>query len=208
MGYLCKIGLVLTALLTIIWDFSDKVHSYAGTAHDALEFYQSHLNAPTCYNLSKLISSKEITIMPKRTASAVWEGTLREGNGKVKLGSGAFEGQYSFISRFEGGTGTYPEELVGAAHAGCFSVALAAGLTKAGHNPTSISTNAAVTLEKVGEGFNITTIELTTEGVVPGIDDQTFLDAAESAKKNCPVSQALAGVDIKLNATLLKSAAA
>src|SRR2546430_13947645 len=88
-------------------------------------------------------------------------------------------------------------------HAGCFSMALAAGLTKAGHNPKRISTTANVSLEKVGEGFKITTIELNTEGEVPGIDEQTFLDAAESAKKNCPVSQALAGVDIKLNATFV-----
>ena len=146
--------------------------------------------------------------MPKRTASAVWEGTLREGAGRVKLGSGAFEGPYSFVSRFEDGAGTNPEELIGAAHAGCFSMALAAGLTKAGHNPTRISTNASVSLEKVGEGFKITTIELTTEAVVPGIDEQTFLEHAETAKKNCPVSQALAGTEIKLNATLLKSAAA
>jgi osmotically inducible protein OsmC len=147
-------------------------------------------------------------VMAKRTANAVWEGTLREGKGKVKLGSGAFEGQYSFASRFEEGTGTNPEELIGAAHAGCFSMALAAGLTKAGHNPTRISTNASVSLEKVGEGFKITTIELTTEGDVPGIDEKTFLDAAETAKKNCPVSQALAGVEINLKATLVKSAAA
>ena len=146
--------------------------------------------------------------MAKRTASAVWEGTLREGKGTVKLGSGAFEGPYSFVSRFEEGTGTNPEELVGAAHAGCFSMALAAGLTKAGHNPTRISTNANVSLEKVGEGFKITTIELNTEGEVPGINEATFLEFAETAKKNCPVSQALAGVEIKLNATLLKSAAA
>jgi len=146
--------------------------------------------------------------MAKRTASAVWEGTLREGQGKVKLGSGAFEGNYSFVSRFEEGAGTNPEELIGAAHAGCFSMALAAGLTKAGHNPTRISTNASVTLEKVGEGFKITTIQLTTEGEVPGIDEATFIEQAETAKKNCPVSQALAGVDIKLDAMLLKSAAA
>ena len=146
--------------------------------------------------------------MAKRTASAVWEGTLREGNGRVKLGSGAFEGKYSFVSRFEDGAGTNPEELIGAAHAGCFSMALAAGLTRAGHNPKRISTNANVSLEKVGEAFKITTIELTTKGEVPGIDEQTFLDAAESAKKNCPVSQALTGVDIKLNATFVKSATA
>src|SRR6201989_1196280 len=99
--------------------------------------------------------------MAKRTASAVWEGNLREGKGKVNLGMRAFEGQYSFASRFEDGTGTNPEELIGAAHAGCFSLALAAGLTKAGHNPKRISTNATVSLEKVGEGFKITTIELT-----------------------------------------------
>jgi osmotically inducible protein OsmC len=87
-------------------------------------------------------------------------------------------------------------------------MALAAGLTKAGHNPRRISTNANVSLEKVGEGFKITTIELTTEGEVPGLDEQAFLEAAESAKKNCPVSQALAGAEIKLNATLIKASAA
>lgn len=146
--------------------------------------------------------------MAKRTASAVWEGTLREGSGTVKLGSGAFEGKYSFASRFEEGVGTNPEELIGAAHAGCFSMALAAGLTKAGHNPTRINTSASVSLEKVDEGFKITTIELNTEGDVPGIDEQTFLTAAETAKKNCPVSQALAGVDIRLNAKLVKTAGA
>ena len=146
--------------------------------------------------------------MAKRTASAVWEGTLREGNGTVKLGSGAFTGQYSFASRFEEGVGTNPEELIGAAHAGCFSMALAAGLTKAGLKPTKISTAANVSLEKVGEGFKITTIELTTEGEVPDVDEKTFLEHAETAKKNCPVSQALAGVDIKLNATLVSAARA
>jgi len=146
--------------------------------------------------------------MAKRTASAVWDGTLREGKGTVRLGSGAFEGQYSFASRFEEGTGTNPEELIGAAHAGCFSMALAAGLTKAGHNPTRISTKANVSLEKVGEGFKITTIELNTEGEVPEIDEETFLNAAETAKKNCPVSQALTGVEITLNAVLVKSAGA
>ena len=146
--------------------------------------------------------------MAKRTASAVWKGTLREGGGTVKLGSGAFEGKYSFASRFEDGTGTNPEELIGAAHAGCFSMALAAGLTKAGFNPTRISTTAQVSLEKVGEGFKITTIELKTEGEVPGIDESAFLEQAESAKKNCPVSQALAGTEIRLNATLVKTAGA
>jgi lipoyl-dependent peroxiredoxin len=146
--------------------------------------------------------------MAKRTANAVWEGTLREGKGRVKLGSGAFDGQYSFSSRFEEGTGTNPEELIGAAHAGCFSMALAAGLTRAGFNPTRISTTANVSLEKVGEGFKITRIHLETEGEVPGIDENAFLENAETAKKNCPVSQALAGTEISLNASLVKGAAA
>jgi lipoyl-dependent peroxiredoxin len=141
--------------------------------------------------------------MAKRTASAVWEGTLREGKGRVKLGSGAFEGAYSFASRFEEGTGTNPEELIGAAHAGCFSMALAAGLTKGGFTPKRISTTASVSLEKVGEGFKITRIELNTEADVPEIDEAAFLGQAESAKKNCPVSQALAGTEISLNAKLV-----
>jgi osmotically inducible protein OsmC len=140
--------------------------------------------------------------MAKRTASAVWEGTLREGKGKMKLGSGAFEGAYSFASRFEEGTGTNPEELIGAAHAGCFSMALAAGLTKAGFSPKRINTTASVSLEKVGEGFKITKIELHTEAEIPGIDEGAFLAQAETAKKNCPVSQALAGTEITLSAKL------
>ena len=136
--------------------------------------------------------------MAKRTGSAVWEGTIKDGKGRIKLGSGAFEGQYSFASRFEEGTGTNPEELIGAAHAGCFSMALAAGLTRAGLNPTRINTTASVTLGKVGEGFKITTIELETEAEVPGIDESAFLAQAETAKKNCPVSQALAGTEMAL----------
>jgi osmotically inducible protein OsmC len=141
--------------------------------------------------------------MAKRTASAVWEGTLKDGKGRVKLGSGAFEGQYSFASRFEEGTGTNPEELIGAAHAGCFSMALAAGLTRAGFNPTRINTSASVSLEKVGEAFKITTIELTTEAQIPNIEEGAFLEQAETAKNNCPVSQALAGTKINLNAKLV-----
>jgi osmotically inducible protein OsmC len=141
--------------------------------------------------------------MAKRTASAVWEGTLREGKGTVKLGSGAFEGAYSFASRFEEGTGTNPEELIGAAHAGCFSMALAAGLTRAGFSPRRISTTANVSLEKVGDAFRITKIELNTEAEIPGIDDSGFQEQAEAAKKNCPVSQALAGTEISLRATLV-----
>jgi osmotically inducible protein OsmC len=141
--------------------------------------------------------------MAKRTASAVWEGTLKDGKGKVKLGSGAFEGQYSYASRFEEGAGTNPEELIGAAHAGCFSMALAAGLTRAGFTPTRINTNASVSLEKVGEAFKITKIELNTEAEIPNIDEAAFLEQAETAKKNCPVSQALAGTEITLSAKLV-----
>ncbi len=141
--------------------------------------------------------------MAKRTASAVWEGTLREGKGTVKLGSGAFEGAYSFASRFEEGKGTNPEELIGAAHAGCFSMALAAGLTRAGFSPKRISTTASVSLEKVGEAFKITRIELNTEAEIPGLDENTFQEQADTAKKNCPVSQALAGTEISLNAKLV-----
>src|SRR5229473_3092590 len=141
--------------------------------------------------------------MPTRKGSAVWEGTLREGKGTVKLGSAAFEGPYSFASRFEEGAGTNPEELIGAAHAGCFSMALAAGLTRGGFTPTRINTNASVSLEKVGEGFKITRIELNTEAEIPNIEEAAFLEQAETAKKNCPVSQALAGTEINLNAKLV-----
>src|SRR5215217_9663581 len=109
--------------------------------------------------------------MPERSATARWEGSLQDGKGTMRLGSGAFEGQYSFASRFENGTGTNPEELIGAAHAGCFSMALAAGLTKAGYSPKRISTTAKVHLENVGGGFKITSIELGTEAEIPGIDE-------------------------------------
>jgi osmotically inducible protein OsmC len=141
--------------------------------------------------------------MAMRKAEAEWNGTLRDGKGRVKLGSGAFDGQYSFASRFESGTGTNPEELIGAAHAGCFSMALSAGLTKAGHSPKRIHTVANVHLEKVGEGFEITRIELETEAEVPGLDAKAFLEQAEGAKKGCPVSKALAGTKIELRAKLL-----
>jgi osmotically inducible protein OsmC len=141
--------------------------------------------------------------MATRTGSAVWEGTLREGKGTVKLGSGAYEGPYSFASRFENGTGTNPEELIGAAHAGCFSMALSAGLTKAGFSPKRIATTAKVNLDNVGGGFKIVSIELETEAEIPGIEEQVFQEQAETAKKNCPVSQALAGTEIKLQAKLV-----
>ncbi|MGQ0804929.1 MAG: OsmC family protein [Actinomycetota bacterium] len=140
--------------------------------------------------------------MPERTATARWEGGLQQGKGTVRLGSGAFEGQYSFSSRFEEGTGTNPEELIGAAHAGCFSMALSAGLERAGHAPTSVETSARVHLEKAESGFRISRIDLNCTATVPGIDEAAFRDQAEAAKNNCPVSQALAGVDIQLDAHL------
>jgi osmotically inducible protein OsmC len=140
--------------------------------------------------------------MPERTATAHWEGGLQEGRGTMRLASGAFEGQYSFSSRFEEGTGTNPEELIGAAHAGCFSMALSAGLERAGHPPTSVDTTARVHLERAESGFRIERIDLTTTADVPGIEDAVFQEQAETAKKNCPVSQALTGVDIQLTARL------
>lgn len=142
--------------------------------------------------------------MPVRKAEAVWNGNLREGRGEVSLGSGAFKGAYSFGSRFEQATGTNPEELIGAAHAGCFSMALAAGLGKAGFAPARVHTTAQVTLDKVGEGFKITRILLQTDADVPNIDERTFLEHAENAKRGCPVSQALAGTEIKLEAKLAR----
>ena len=142
--------------------------------------------------------------MPIRKAEAVWEGNLKKGKGSMKFGSGAFEGAYSFASRFEQGPGTNPEELIGAAHAGCFSMALSGILEMAGYVPESIHTVARVHIDKAGEGFKITTIELETEGRVPGIDEKTFREKAEAAKKGCPVSMALTGVEIKLQAKLIK----
>lgn len=141
--------------------------------------------------------------MAIRNAEAIWEGTLREGRGRVKLGSGAFEGAYSFQSRFEEGAGTNPEELIGAAHAGCFSMALSADLGRSGYTPKRIHTTAQVHLEQVEGKSRITKIYLDTEAEVPGIDEEIFLEHAEGAKKGCPVSQALAGVEITLNARLV-----
>ena len=142
--------------------------------------------------------------MPTRNADAVWTGSLKDGKGTMRLGGGAYEGAYSFRSRFEDGTGTNPEELIAAAHAGCFSMALSAGLGKAGFEPKRIHTRANVSLEKVGEGFQITTIHLETEAQVPGIEEKVFREQAEGAKANCPVSKALAGPKITLTAKLVR----
>jgi osmotically inducible protein OsmC len=140
--------------------------------------------------------------MPERTASARWEGGLQQGKGTMRLGSGAFEGQYSFSSRFQDGTGTNPEELIGAAHAGCFSMALSAGLEQAGHPPTSVDTTSTVHIEPSDAGFEISRIDLDCTAVVPGLDDAAFQAQAATAKAGCPVSKALAGVDIHLDAHL------
>ena len=137
-----------------------------------------------------------------RTASAKWSGDLRTGSGTFRLGSGAFEGAYSFKTRFEGAPGTNPEELLGAAHAGCFTMALSLGLTQAGHPPKSLETSAVVHLNKVGEGFGITGIDLTTRGDVPGLSEAEFQRLALDAKVNCIVSRALAGVPMTLSATM------
>jgi osmotically inducible protein OsmC len=142
-------------------------------------------------------------IMPVRKADAVWEGGLKEGHGKVTLGSGAFSGPYSFASRFVDGQGTNPEELIAAAHSGCFSMALSAALERAGHPAKRVSTTASVHLEVGGDGPRISRIDLHTEAEVPGIDEAAFQQQAEQAKAGCPVSKALAGTSITLAARLV-----
>ncbi len=139
----------------------------------------------------------------KRKGSAIWEGTLREGRGQVSSDSGALSGvPYTFGMRFESDRGTNPEELIAAAHAGCFSMALSGGLQKAGFDPKRIDTEAVVTLEKGDDGFSITAVHLTTRAEVPGADREGFAKAAADAKKGCPVSKVL-NADITLEATLV-----
>ena len=137
-----------------------------------------------------------------RKASARWNGDLKSGNGTFRTGSGTVEGKYSFATRFEDAAGTNPEELLGAAHAGCFSMALSLAITKAGHSATSIETDAVVHLEKVGEAMTITGIDLTTRGTVPGIDAAEFERLAQETAKGCIVSRALAAVPRSVAATL------
>ncbi len=139
----------------------------------------------------------------ERKATALWEGDLKGGKGKVKLGTGAFEGPYSFKSRFEGNDETNPEELIGAAHAGCFSMALTAALIKAGFEPKRVKTDAKVLLDRVNEIFNISKVDLTTEAEVPKIGETKFLELAEAARKDCIVSKALTGVNTTLSAKLV-----
>lgn len=141
--------------------------------------------------------------MPIRSAEAVWEGELQAGKGTMSFGSGAFEGQYSFSSRFEEGKGTNPEELIAAAHAGCFSMHISGGLGRAGHPPTQVKTTAKIHLEKGEAGFSLARSELICEAEVPGIDEATFQEIAANSKANCPVSRALGGVDITLDAKLV-----
>ena len=141
--------------------------------------------------------------MPTRTGHAVWSGDLRNGSGTLGLGSGAYSGAYSFPSRFEEGAGTNPEELIAAAHAGCFSMALSGELGRAGYDPKRVSTEARVSLVKGDAGFSINRIQLVTEAEVPGIEDDEFQEIAEAAKNGCPVSRALAGPEITLEAKLL-----
>jgi len=140
--------------------------------------------------------------MIDRKAEAHWEGNLREGKGRIRLGSGAFEGPYAFGSRFEAAPGTNPEELLGAAHAACFTMALSHMLSSAGHPPSSLDTSATVHLDKVGEGFSIIGIDLVTRGRVPGADEALFKKLAGDAGAKCIVSRALS-VPIKVDATFL-----
>jgi osmotically inducible protein OsmC len=141
--------------------------------------------------------------MPIRSSSARWQGTLTEGSGTIRTGKGGFEGNYSFKSRFEEGEGTNPEELIAAAHAGCYSMAFSKGLSDAGFPPTSVETTASVHLDKTDAGMTVTRIDLNTVGVVPGIDEAEFSKIAEGAKENCPISRLLSpGAQITLNATL------
>jgi osmotically inducible protein OsmC len=142
--------------------------------------------------------------MVLRSSAAEWHGGVPDGGGTVSVGSGIFEGSYSFGSRFEEKAGTNPEELLGAAHASCFSMALALQLTEAGHIPASIRTVAEVRIERSDDGFAITHVELVTQGEVPGLDADAFLAQAETAKRSCPVSKALSGVEISLNARLVE----
>ena len=139
----------------------------------------------------------------KRSSEAKWEGSIKDGKGNIRLGSGAFDGAYSFNSRFGDDTvATNPEELIAAAHAGCYTMALSGFLGRAGYEPSNIETKATVHLEKEGDGFVIPKIDLVTVASVPNIADEEFQQIAKTAKEKCPVSQVLAGAEISLDATL------
>lgn len=140
--------------------------------------------------------------MPTRTANAVWKGDLKNGKGNLKVESGAFEADYDAASRFETGSKTNPEELIGAAHAGCFSMALSNELASAGHEPESVETKAEVVLEMKDDGPEITKINLISKAHVPGIEKDTFMEIANGAKEGCPVSKLLAAAQISLDIEL------
>ncbi len=140
--------------------------------------------------------------MPTRSADAQWEGNLPDGNGTMTLESGAYEGAFSYLSRFEDGAGSNPEELIAAAHAGCFSMAFSNVLDEEGYDPASVETTAEVTLRMLEDGPAITKVHLTSTATVPNLDDDTFQNLADAAKSGCPVSKALAGAEITLDATL------
>jgi lipoyl-dependent peroxiredoxin len=140
--------------------------------------------------------------MPLRKAQAVWEGSLKEGSGVMKFST--YEGPFTWSSRFEEAEGTNPEELLGAAHAGCFSMSLSSGLTREGFTPNWIKTTASVNLGRIDGKARILSIDLESEAAVPGISNEKFLELAEAAKAGCPVSVALAGVEITLQARLIQ----
>jgi osmotically inducible protein OsmC len=146
--------------------------------------------------------------MPVRSARAKWNGNLFAGSGRMQMASGAWEGPYSFGSRFQEDQGTNPEELIAAAHAGCFSMALSAELAGAGFEPTSVETTASVQLDKDGDGFSVTRIVLDTQAVVPGIDEARFQEIVAGAKEGCPISRLLKGgsAQIEANARLVQAA--
>jgi lipoyl-dependent peroxiredoxin len=143
--------------------------------------------------------------MATRFADAEWRGDLQKGQGKMRLGTGMFEGNYTYKSRFTEGPGTNPEELIAAASAGCFTMAFSNELSKAGFTPTLVKTHAEVTMETVDNAPTIKKVHLTTEADVPGIDEKRFQEIGEGAKKNCPVSRALAAIQIELTARLVQS---
>jgi lipoyl-dependent peroxiredoxin len=143
--------------------------------------------------------------MPTRTANATWNGDLKTGKGIVSAESGLFkDAAYNFAQRFENAKGTNPEELLGAAHAACYSMALSAGLSGAGFKVKSVKTTDKVHIDKVGDGFTITKIEVSCDAEVEGVDEKKFQEIAENTKKGCPVSRALTGVEFILKATLKK----
>jgi osmotically inducible protein OsmC len=147
-----------------------------------------------------------VSIRVIRSAQASWQGTVPDGGGRIGLGSGAFEGPFTLRARVEDvERATNPEELIAAAEAGCFTMSLASSLSEAGHPPSDLRTTARVRLEQLETGFSITRIELSTVGEVPGIDEATFASLAEQAKATCPVSRALSGTEITLEASLAGS---